>query len=205
MMKNVVSWTNLALAWNLNSNQITKFIFTKSDNLSSLSLGYTWCGANEVASHPKTPTLEKAAALDKGLSESSLTPALVEEEEFPTRSRVAALKQMSVASIASLRQRLSESRKIFDRKISQHTVSYFSGQEIFHWKTKWTEIQCKNRKKGYAHFLQFSTNTRSKVRNYLETFHSLQLKSPSSGGCFLIHTRIIRVHSKFMDQFNLTR
>ena len=122
----------MALAWNLNSNQITKFIFTKSDNLSSLSLGYTWCGANEVASHPKTPTLEKAAALDKGLSESSLAPALVEEEEFPTRSRVAALKQMSVASIASLRQRLSESRKIFDRKISQHTVSYFSGQEIFH-------------------------------------------------------------------------
>ena len=114
------------------SNQITKFIFTKSDNLSSLSSGYTWCGANEVASHPKTPTLEKAAALDKGLSESSLAPALVEEEEFPTRSRVAALKQMSVASIASLRQRLSESRKIFDRKISQHTVSYFSGQEIFH-------------------------------------------------------------------------
>ena len=108
-----------------NSNQITKFIFTKSDNLPSLSSGYTWCGANEVASHPKTPTLEKAAALDKGLSEPSLAPALVEEEEFPTRSRVAALKQMSVASIASLRQRLSESRKIFDRKISQHTVSYF--------------------------------------------------------------------------------
>ena len=114
------------------SNQITKFNFTKSDNLSSLSSGYTWCGANEVASHPKTPTLEKAAALDKGLSEPSLAPALVEEEEFPTRSRVAALKQMSVASIASLRQRLSESRKIFDRKISQHTVSYFSCQEIFH-------------------------------------------------------------------------
>ena len=100
--------------------------------LPSLSSGYTWCGANEVASHPKTPTLEKAAALDKGLSEPSLAPSLVEEEEFPTRSRVAALKQMSVASIASLRQRLSESRKIFDRKISQHTVSYFSCQEIFH-------------------------------------------------------------------------
>ena len=124
-----VSSTNLALAWNLNSNQITKW-----DNLPSQPSGYTWCGANEVASHPKTPTLEKAAALDKGLSEPSLAPALVEEEEFPTRSRVAALKQMSVASIASLRQRLSESRKIFDRKISQHTVSYFSCQEIFHWK-----------------------------------------------------------------------
>ena len=181
MMKNVVSWTYLALAWNLNSNQITKW-----DNLPSLSSGYTWCGANEVASHPKTPTLEKAAALDIGLSEPSLAPALVEEEEFPTRSRVAALKQMSVASIASLRQRLSESRKIFDRKISQHTVSYFSCQEVFHWKIEWTEMQSKNRKKAYAHFLQFSTNARSKVRNYLKTFHSWKLKYPSSGWCFWI-------------------
>ena len=53
----------------------------------SLFSGYTWCGANEIASHPKTPTLEKAAALDKGHSESSLASVIVEEEEFTTRSR----------------------------------------------------------------------------------------------------------------------
>ena len=29
--------------------------------LEQKSTGFTWCGANEVASHPKTPTLEKAA------------------------------------------------------------------------------------------------------------------------------------------------
>ena len=87
--------------------------------LEQRSTGFTWCGANEAASHPKTPTLEKAAAgasldtanpMDKSPEPSEI------EEEFTTRSRLAGLKQMSVASIASLRQRLGETRKIFDRK-----------------------------------------------------------------------------------------
>ena len=189
-MKNVVSSTNLTLACNLNSNQITKW-----DNLPLLSSGYTWCGANEVASHPKTPTLEKAAALDKGLSEPSLAPALVEEEEFPTRSRVAALKQMSVASIASLRQRLSESRKIFDRKISQHTVSYFSCQEIFHWKIEWTEIQCKNRKKAiFLNSVQMPDHKWEIIWKHFIHYNWIVLAV-----FFLIHTQTIRVHYKFMD------
>ena len=83
--------------------------------LEQRSTGFTWCGANEVASLPKTPTLEKAAqALDiHNPIDKSPDP---DEEEFTTRSRLAGLKQMSVASIASLKQRLSESRKIFDRK-----------------------------------------------------------------------------------------
>ena len=82
-----------------------------------------------MASHPKTPTLEKAAsgALEK-TSVDSLPPVIVEEEEFTTRSRLAGLKQMSIAGIASLRQRLSESRKNFDRKLQQHTVRYFLAQ-----------------------------------------------------------------------------
>ena len=85
-----------------------------------------------MASHPKTPTLEKAAAaaaLDKS-SVDPLPPVIVEEEEFTTRSRLAGLKQMSVASIASLRQRLSDSRKIFDRKLQQHTVRYISFRRV---------------------------------------------------------------------------
>ena len=94
--------------------------------LEQRSTGFTWCGANEAASHPKTPTLEKAAAgasldtanpMDKSPEPSEI------EEEFTTRSRLAGLKQMSVASIASLRQRLGETRKIFDRKFQNQGSS----------------------------------------------------------------------------------
>ena len=84
--------------------------------LEQRSTGFTWCGANEVASHPKTPTLEKAASgSSDAIQDKSPEPSEI-EEEFTTRSRLAGLKQMSVASIASLRQRLGETRKIFDRK-----------------------------------------------------------------------------------------
>ena len=40
------------------------------------------------------------------------------DEDFTTRSRLAGLKQMSVASLASLKQRLNASRKLFDRRLS---------------------------------------------------------------------------------------
>ena len=83
-----------------------------------------------MASHPKTPTLEKAAAaaLDKS-SVDPLPPVIVEEEELTTRSRLAGLKQMSVASIASLRQRLSESRNSLTRKLQQHTVCHILAEK----------------------------------------------------------------------------
>ena len=45
-------------------------------------------------------------------SKSSSTTSV--EEETTTRSRLAGFKQMSVASLASLRQRLSESKRILD-------------------------------------------------------------------------------------------
>ena len=83
--------------------------------------GFTWCGANEAASIPKTPTLEKAASYQRsnpdlageGLQTVPNPQAygVVSDEDFTTRvHRVA----------ASLKQRLSASRKLFDRKSPGH-------------------------------------------------------------------------------------
>ena len=76
-----------------------------------LFTGFTWCGANEIASHPKTPTLEKAVSCRKCPHPGSTNPEVpgstqtADDEDFTTRSRLAGLKQMSVASLASLKQR----------------------------------------------------------------------------------------------------
>ena len=52
-------------------------------------------------------------AADASKKSKSLSTTSV-EEETTTRSRLAGFKQMSVASLASLRQRLSESKRILD-------------------------------------------------------------------------------------------
>lgn len=97
--------------------------------LEQRSSGYTWCGANENASLPKTPTLEKAAGSNgtKLLDPDDSSPLQQtpgsgidrsdSNEDLPARSRLAGLKQMSVASLANLRQRLSEGRRLLDRRV----------------------------------------------------------------------------------------
>ena len=107
--------------------------------LEQKSTGFTWCGANETARTPKTPTLEKAVLSQRSLVdhqgfESSQvdqmsTASSQIDEDFTTRSRLAGLKQMSVASLASLKQRLNASRKLFDRRSSgpnEHSADFLS-------------------------------------------------------------------------------
>ena len=112
--------------------------------LEQKSTGFTWCGANEIARTPKTPTLEKASVscqrslvdhpagmessqLENQMSSTASSSQI--DEDFTTRSRLAGLKQMSVASLASLKQRLNASRKLFDRRLSgpnEHSADFLS-------------------------------------------------------------------------------
>ena len=76
--------------------------------LEQKSSGFTWCGANEMASNPKTPTLEKAALCQRPTElEGAHVSSSQSDDDFTAR-----LHRVT----ASLKQRLSASRKLFDRR-----------------------------------------------------------------------------------------
>ena len=108
--------------------------------LEKKSTGYTWCGvpnggaaattasASKARSRsPLPPPPSQANTTRRSSSHTDIDSSTGGDSESematPMRSRFGAIRNMSVASLASLRQKLSEGRKMLDRKVNASSAA----------------------------------------------------------------------------------
>ena len=99
--------------------------------LEQRSTGFSWCEGGGIGGGVNNNDEENRAPKDQddASSNASSTGSTGQQQQPQPRSRLSGLRQMSAAGFANLRQRLSEGRKMLDRRVSTSSTSVEIGVE----------------------------------------------------------------------------